>query len=185
MGEGGVARLTCQVHGIPEANITWQRDRRSLTTDDPRYCSTYMSLPYCRDPLVPCSSETTLRVFSVWSRYTLLPNGVLQITSVRRTDSGLFRCVASNIANTRFSLEAQLSVTGKTRLGHPHRASGSASRPFRCFMVSGFSCRIQDIPGARHPVRSSEPHYQRSPDRHPGVHRHRKPPSHRVLESPW
>ncbi|XP_026226944.1 immunoglobulin superfamily DCC subclass member 3-like [Anabas testudineus] len=77
--EGGVARLTCQVHGIPEANITWQRDRRSLTTDDPRY--------------------------------TLLPNGVLQITSVRRTDSGLFRCVASNIANTRFSLEAQLSVT--------------------------------------------------------------------------
>uniref|UniRef100_A0A3Q1CFM8 Uncharacterized protein n=1 Tax=Amphiprion ocellaris TaxID=80972 RepID=A0A3Q1CFM8_AMPOC len=77
--EGGVARLTCQVNGIPEAKIAWQRDRRPLSTADPRY--------------------------------TLLPNGVLQITGVRRTDSGLFRCVASNIANTRYSHEAQLSVT--------------------------------------------------------------------------
>ncbi|XP_056237362.1 immunoglobulin superfamily DCC subclass member 3-like [Seriola aureovittata] len=77
--EGGVARLTCQVNGIPEANITWQRDRQHLSTEDPRY--------------------------------TLLPNGVLQITGVRRTDGGLFRCVASNIANTRYSHEAQLSVT--------------------------------------------------------------------------
>ncbi|XP_034466329.1 immunoglobulin superfamily DCC subclass member 3-like isoform X1 [Hippoglossus hippoglossus] len=77
--EGGVSRLTCQVNGIPEANITWQRDRRPLSTEDPRY--------------------------------TLLPNGVLQITSVQRKDSGLFRCVASNIANTRYSHEAQLSVT--------------------------------------------------------------------------
>ncbi|XP_029360820.1 immunoglobulin superfamily DCC subclass member 3 [Echeneis naucrates] len=77
--EGGVARLTCQVHGIPEANITWQRDQQPLSTGDPRY--------------------------------TLLPNGVLQITGVRRTDSGLFRCVASNIANTRYSQEARLSVT--------------------------------------------------------------------------
>ncbi|KAF1388582.1 hypothetical protein PFLUV_G00091790 [Perca fluviatilis] len=77
--EGGVARLTCQVNGIPEANITWQRDRLPLSTEDPRY--------------------------------TLLPNGVLQITAVRKTDSGLFRCVASNIANTRYSREATLSVT--------------------------------------------------------------------------
>ncbi|XP_015246780.1 PREDICTED: immunoglobulin superfamily DCC subclass member 3-like [Cyprinodon variegatus] len=75
---GGVARLSCQVNGIPEANITWQRDRRPLSTADPRY--------------------------------TLLPNGVLQITGVQRSDSGLFRCVASNIANTRYSNEAQLSI---------------------------------------------------------------------------
>ncbi|XP_013855026.1 immunoglobulin superfamily DCC subclass member 3 [Austrofundulus limnaeus] len=77
--EGGVARLSCQVNGIPQANITWQRDRRPLSTDDPRY--------------------------------TLLPNGVLQISGAQRSDNGLFRCVASNIANTRFSHEAQLSVT--------------------------------------------------------------------------
>ncbi|XP_067365192.1 immunoglobulin superfamily DCC subclass member 3-like isoform X1 [Channa argus] len=77
--EGGVARLTCRVHGIPEANITWQRDQHPLSTDDPRY--------------------------------TLLPNGVLQITGVQQKDSGLFRCVASNIANTRYSHKARLSVT--------------------------------------------------------------------------
>ena len=35
--EGGVSRLTCQVNGIPEATITWQRDRRPLSTEDPRY----------------------------------------------------------------------------------------------------------------------------------------------------
>uniref|UniRef100_A0A3Q4BAG9 Uncharacterized protein n=1 Tax=Mola mola TaxID=94237 RepID=A0A3Q4BAG9_MOLML len=80
VAEGGVARLTCRINGIPEANITWQRDRCPLSAEDPRY--------------------------------TLLPNGVLQITAVQRTDGGLFRCVASNIANTRFSHEAQLSVTG-------------------------------------------------------------------------
>lgn len=45
-------------------------------------------------------------------RYTLLPNGVLQITGLQQTDRGLFRCVASNIANTRYSHEAQLSITG-------------------------------------------------------------------------
>ncbi|XP_053743004.1 immunoglobulin superfamily DCC subclass member 3-like isoform X2 [Synchiropus splendidus] len=77
--EGGVARLTCQVNGIPEASITWQRDRGLLSTEDPRY--------------------------------TLLPNGILQITGVRQSDSGSYRCVAANIANTRFSQEAQLSVT--------------------------------------------------------------------------
>ncbi|XP_021169262.2 immunoglobulin superfamily DCC subclass member 3 isoform X1 [Fundulus heteroclitus] len=77
--EGGVARLSCQVNGVPEANITWQKDRGALSTADPRY--------------------------------TLLPNGVLQITSVQRSDSGVFRCVASNIANTRYSHEAPLSVS--------------------------------------------------------------------------
>lgn len=59
-------------------------------------------------------SSSELHLGSVLHRYTLLPNGVLQITGVRRTDSGLFRCVASNIANTRYSHEATLSVTGKT-----------------------------------------------------------------------
>ncbi|TSK34752.1 Immunoglobulin superfamily DCC subclass member 3 [Bagarius yarrelli] len=47
-------------------------------------------------------------------RYTLLPNGILQITGVRHTDSGVYRCVAENIANTRYSQEALLTVTGAT-----------------------------------------------------------------------
>ncbi|XP_067093531.1 immunoglobulin superfamily DCC subclass member 3-like [Osmerus mordax] len=77
--EGGVARLACVVNGIPEANITWERNRTTLNTDD--------------------------------ERYTLLPYGILQITGVRRQDSGVYRCVAINIANTRYSHEAQLTVT--------------------------------------------------------------------------
>ncbi|XP_041740428.1 immunoglobulin superfamily DCC subclass member 3-like [Coregonus clupeaformis] len=77
--EGGVARLTCQVNGIPEASISWEKNRTALNTDD--------------------------------NRYTILPTGILQITGVRRADSGGYRCVASNIANTRYSHEAQLTVT--------------------------------------------------------------------------
>ncbi|KAL4646734.1 immunoglobulin superfamily DCC subclass member 3-like [Arapaima gigas] len=76
---GGVARFHCQVNGIPEASITWERNRTVLGTQD--------------------------------SRYTLLPSGILQITGVRQEDSGMYRCVASNIANTRYSHEAQLNVT--------------------------------------------------------------------------
>ncbi|XP_062847627.1 immunoglobulin superfamily DCC subclass member 3 [Trichomycterus rosablanca] len=78
--EGGVARLHCAINGIPEAGITWERNRTTLNTDD--------------------------------ERYTLLPNGILQITGVRHEDGGFFRCMAKNIANTRYSHEAQLTVTG-------------------------------------------------------------------------
>ncbi|XP_016353858.1 immunoglobulin superfamily DCC subclass member 3-like [Sinocyclocheilus anshuiensis] len=78
--EGGVARFHCAVSGVPEANITWERNRTALNADD--------------------------------NRYTLLPNGILHITGVRQADSGSYRCVAKNIANTRYSHEAQLSVTG-------------------------------------------------------------------------
>uniref|UniRef100_UPI0037E96B59 immunoglobulin superfamily DCC subclass member 3 n=1 Tax=Semicossyphus pulcher TaxID=241346 RepID=UPI0037E96B59 len=78
--EGGVARFQCQINGVPEANITWERDRVPLNTSD--------------------------------NRYTLLPMGVLQVTGVRQADAGVFRCVATNIANTRFSHEAVLNITG-------------------------------------------------------------------------
>ncbi|KAK5622118.1 hypothetical protein CRENBAI_010073, partial [Crenichthys baileyi] len=78
--EGGVARFQCQINGVPEASISWEKDRGSLSTSD--------------------------------SRYTLLPMGILQVTGVRRADTGIFRCVATNIANTRYSHEATLNVTG-------------------------------------------------------------------------
>ncbi|KAJ8005444.1 hypothetical protein DPEC_G00146710 [Dallia pectoralis] len=77
--EGGVARLTCQVNGIPEASISWEKNRTAVNTDD--------------------------------NRYTILPTGILQITGVRWADSGVYRCVATNIANTRYSHEAKLTVT--------------------------------------------------------------------------
>ncbi|XP_074543384.1 immunoglobulin superfamily DCC subclass member 3 [Halichoeres trimaculatus] len=78
--EGGVARFQCQINGVPEANITWERDRVALNTSD--------------------------------IRYTLLPMGILQVTGVRQIDAGVFRCVATNIANTRYSHEAVLNITG-------------------------------------------------------------------------
>ncbi|XP_059412389.1 immunoglobulin superfamily DCC subclass member 3-like isoform X2 [Carassius carassius] len=78
--EGGVARFQCQVSGIPEASITWEKDRVVLGTSD--------------------------------DRYTLLPMGILQITGVKKSDTGVYRCVATNIANTRYSHEAYLNVTG-------------------------------------------------------------------------
>ncbi len=46
-------------------------------------------------------------------RYTLLPMGILQITGVKKSDTGVYRCVATNIANTRNSHEAYLNVTGQ------------------------------------------------------------------------
>ncbi|XP_028608239.1 immunoglobulin superfamily DCC subclass member 3 isoform X2 [Grammomys surdaster] len=45
-------------------------------------------------------------------RYTLLPKGVLQITGLRTEDSGVFHCVASNIASVRVSHGARLTVSG-------------------------------------------------------------------------
>ncbi|XP_069507388.1 immunoglobulin superfamily DCC subclass member 3-like [Ambystoma mexicanum] len=77
--EGGVARFQCLIYGVPEAVITWERNRTALTTED--------------------------------YRLTLLPTGILQITGVRRSDTGAYRCVATNIANTRYSQEAELSIT--------------------------------------------------------------------------
>ena len=34
--EGGVARFHCAVNGIPEASITWEKNRTTLNTDDDR-----------------------------------------------------------------------------------------------------------------------------------------------------
>ncbi|XP_026156337.1 immunoglobulin superfamily DCC subclass member 3 [Mastacembelus armatus] len=80
--EAGVARFQCQINGVPEATITWEKDRAPLNTTD--------------------------------NRYTLLPMGILQVTGVQKADAGVFRCVATNPANTRYSHEATLNVTGGT-----------------------------------------------------------------------
>lgn len=50
------------------------------------------------------------------NRYTLLPKGVLQITGLRAEDSGIFHCVASNIASVRVSHGARLTVSGESPL---------------------------------------------------------------------
>lgn len=61
--------------------------------------------------------------------------GILQVTGVRKADAGVFRCVATNIANTRYSHEATLNVTGRwtrdpqavtVRLGYERRGLAPA-----------------------------------------------------------
>lgn len=34
--EGGVARFQCEINGVPEANITWERNRVPLNNTDRR-----------------------------------------------------------------------------------------------------------------------------------------------------
>ncbi|XP_075063730.1 immunoglobulin superfamily DCC subclass member 3 [Mixophyes fleayi] len=51
-------------------------------------------------------------------RYTLLPTGVLQITALQAEDAGTFRCVATNAAGVKSSLEAALTVTGPHYTGY-------------------------------------------------------------------
>ncbi|XP_044846833.1 immunoglobulin superfamily DCC subclass member 3-like [Mauremys mutica] len=59
-------------------------------------------------------------------RFTLLPAGILHITGVRPADVGAYRCVASNIAKSRCSEEAQLaiSVSAPKRYKEPVILSG-------------------------------------------------------------
>ena len=66
-----------------------------------------------RDAECPWASGAVLVVDRApHHRYTLLPKGVLQITGLRAEDSGVFHCVASNIASVRVSHGARLTVTG-------------------------------------------------------------------------
>lgn len=120
--ESGMARFQCQIHGLPEPVISWEKDGRPIDTQDER-------LDYTQQPWHSSEMATIYRSFThsnqsigsllAWQcilfsscRYTLLPTGVLQITAVREEDSGKFCCVAHNSAGVKHSTEALLSVSG-------------------------------------------------------------------------
>ncbi|KAG2470526.1 IGDC3 protein, partial [Polypterus senegalus] len=83
--EGDVGRFQCQIHGLPEPVISWEKNGAPVNPAD--------------------------------KRYTLLPTGVLQISGIRVEDSGVFCCVARNIANVKRSLEASLTVSDGRPIG--------------------------------------------------------------------
>ena len=58
-------------------------------------------------------------------RVTILPEGALEITRATVSDAGKYRCVAENVAGTRTSKEAKLTVvSGMSRGIHLHIVSG-------------------------------------------------------------
>lgn len=57
-------------------------------------------------------------------RVTLLPRGILHITSVSRADVGTYRCMAHSVANTRHSQDAWLILKGKQGPGESEWALG-------------------------------------------------------------
>lgn len=65
---------------------------------------------------LPCSTHFVVAglffcLCSICSRFISLPNGVLQILGVTKTDEGAYRCVVSNSARKDVSLEAKLTVS--------------------------------------------------------------------------
>uniref|UniRef100_M4AIM4 Protogenin n=1 Tax=Xiphophorus maculatus TaxID=8083 RepID=M4AIM4_XIPMA len=64
-------------------------------------------------------NRVTLPLFT--DRITVLPSGVLQIQGVQRGDAGHYRCIATNIASRRRSIEATLTVAPAPGLILPQR----------------------------------------------------------------
>ena len=59
----------------------------------------------------PCRAAAHLiGALSPFPRLIILPNGVLQILDIQESDTGSYRCVATNSVRQRFSQEALLSV---------------------------------------------------------------------------
>lgn len=127
---GGVGRFQCQIHGLPEPVISWEKDSQAVDTSDDRYCSTRNKHTFTnsRSRLKSSAQLFLAQIhvsFSPWvclclwiCRYTLLPTGVLQITGVRPEDSGVYCCVAHNSAGVKHSSGAQLTVSGLLSLSH-------------------------------------------------------------------
>ncbi|XP_068934059.1 immunoglobulin superfamily DCC subclass member 3-like [Petaurus breviceps papuanus] len=75
-------------------------------------------------------------------RFTLLPTGILQITSVGQSDVGTYRCMARNIASTRYSQEAQLtlSVSPPRLLQEPEILSGPQNLTLTVHQTAVLEC---------------------------------------------
>lgn len=83
------------------------RDETAVESTTARFsCKTRKAIP---EPTVTWQKDGIL-IDTTDKRFVTLPQGVLQISNVRKSDEGKYRCVAKNIAKTRYSNYASLSV---------------------------------------------------------------------------
>ncbi|KAB0396317.1 hypothetical protein E2I00_015552, partial [Balaenoptera physalus] len=85
-------------------------------------------------------------------RVTPLPRGILHITSVSRADVGTYRCVAHNVANTRHSQDAWLTLkVGSPRLPQePEILSGPQNLTLTVHQTAVLECIATGHPWPLH-----------------------------------
>lgn len=137
--ESGAARFQCQIHGLPEPVISWEKDSLPVDTGDKR---SEPSSSHTRRLELRRGGERDPHRVSVSRRYTLLPTGVLQITGVRLEDSGRFCCVAHNSAAVKHSAEAVLTVSGPKH-SNPLAPNKFIKQSGFCCATSAFFCYLQ------------------------------------------
>ncbi|KAK3509539.1 hypothetical protein QTP70_001401 [Hemibagrus guttatus] len=167
----GVARFQCQIHGLPEPAISWEKDDRAVDTSDDRYTllPTGSQSSVYKDPMILVGPENlTLTVHQTailecvatgfprpivsWSRLDGRPIGVegiqvlgtgnLMISDVRVKHSGVYVC-AANKPGTRLRRTAQgrLVVQAPAEFVQPPQ---SIARPVGTTAI--FTCLAQGEP---------------------------------------
>ncbi|XP_064645830.1 protogenin-like [Lineus longissimus] len=111
---GGVARLVCNITGVPEPTFLWEFDRSPL-------------------PLAKTKNK--------FQKYFQLSSGVLQIYNVSTSDAGLYRCKAFNTANQR-SREISVNVSGNNQNIQP-QAPRIVAGPLNLTVSAGNSVTLE------------------------------------------
>ncbi|KAL8197437.1 UNVERIFIED_CONTAM: Immunoglobulin superfamily DCC subclass member 4 [Gekko kuhli] len=132
--ENGVARFECRIEGLPAPAIAWEKDRApvpleprpfwrplqgpstSANGSQGRFCDIRIARPIIFTGVTTAVELLQMLMRAVGGlRFIALPNGVLQIVDVQERDAGAYRCVASNWAGRRHSLDAVLSIVKGTQ----------------------------------------------------------------------
>ncbi|KAK3527890.1 hypothetical protein QTP86_010595 [Hemibagrus guttatus] len=157
----GVARFQCQIHGLPEPAISWEKDDRAVDTSDDRYtllpqvCYRSQVFAGGQRSVLLCSSQQCRVKHSAGARLTVsdgrpigvegiqvLGTGNLMISDVRVKHSGVYVC-AANKPGTRLRRTAQgrLVVQAPAEFVQPPQ---SIARPVGTTAI--FTCLAQGEP---------------------------------------
>ncbi|XP_045913802.1 immunoglobulin superfamily DCC subclass member 3 [Micropterus dolomieu] len=137
--EGGVARFQCQINGVPEANITWERNRVTLNTTDNSYFQRSppeflqwpqsVSKPAGGSAVFTCVAQGVPEPHLIWLKNgkVLIPghnvkltnnNSTLALTRISSEDEAIYQCIAENSAGTN-QASARLAVAQAKDLPGP------------------------------------------------------------------